>query len=201
MTEGSDPTDALADAASVLMIAPDVRDAPVSAYSGLITNGETAPDRVVGVTVGQSPSAWLDAWRRQAGPAGPSLTCVDVESVTRSATAETGVDQPAATLRTVADATDLESLGETVTGELADADGVDDRVAVCVHSLSDLLEHVGEERAFAFLCTLGERVREYDAVVFAHLDASAHDERTVEVFSAVCDAVVEFDGSVEMRVR
>lgn len=193
----------LDDAAGVLMIAPDVRDGPVSACAALVANRRETIDRAVGVTVCQSPSDWLDAWKRHADPA-MSLTCVDVNSKTRSAAAEGSTHQPAATLRTVTDATDLASLGTTLTEIMADADAVDDRVAICLHSLSGLLGYVPRQRVFEFLCTLVESAREHDAVVYAHFDPAGQDgddETTAEVFSAVCDAVVEFDRNLEMHVR
>jgi hypothetical protein len=200
MTDENTGADALGAASSVLVTTPDVRDAPVSACHGLLSNSGGDVDRVVGVAVCRSATDWLDAWERAGDGAATELTCVDVESSTRSAAASAGGGgRPAATVRSVPDATDLETLGDTLTDLLTAAD--EERVAVCLHSLSDLLGQVDQRSAFKFVTTLSELARAHDGVAYVHLDSRAADARTVDVFSTAVDAVVEFDDDAEITVQ
>lgn len=76
----------------------------------------------------------------------------------------------------------------------------DGRIAVCFHSVSDLLQHVGVERAFRFLHVLLVRLGSVDARAHFHLDPARHDDRTVAILSGLFDAVVEV-GEDEVAVR
>jgi KaiC/GvpD/RAD55 family RecA-like ATPase len=194
---GDDGHEVLADATSVLLLTPAVRDAGASAAATLFEQGSKPHDRVVAVTVSQSAERWVQAWKRHAGPL-TEISCIDVDDGTRSArTADGGcATMP---VEQVASPSNLETLGRTVSNVLERASDDDERVGLAVHSVTDLLHHVDEPTVFKFVYTLGEVVRRTDGTVYFHLDAGAHGTETVNTFAAACDAIVELDGDVTVR--
>lgn len=194
MTAGDDDADVLADASSVLLLAPAVRDAGASAAATLLEKGSQTHDRVIAVTVTQSAETWLRSWERHADPL-TRVSCIDVDGDTRSAAEADGGCQTVP-VEQVAEPSDLETLGRTVSDVLERATDDGERVGLAVHSVTDLLHHVDEATVFKFVYTLGEVVRRVDGMVYFHLDAAAHDGETVNTFAAACDAVVELNGDV-----
>lgn len=185
--------DDLDEATSVLLLAPAVRDAGASAVATLLEDDAQAHDHVVGVTITQAAEKWLGVMRRSVGP-GTEVSCIDVDGGTRSAATTAGAAYATVPVEQVADASDLETIGRTVSDALERADRSGERVGLAVHSVTDLLHHVDESTVFKFVYTLGEVVRRVDGTVYYHLDAAAHDEETVNTFAAACDAVVDLDG-------
>ncbi|MFB6140194.1 MAG: hypothetical protein ABEJ26_07140 [Halosimplex sp.] len=203
MTGESDATD-IADATTVLLLAPNVEGRSVDACVRALARVDEELDRAVAVTVGSSAADWLSRWGE--GPmAATPVTCVDVDDVTRSAATESRArsgDAANAAVETVADPADLESLGRRISDVLQRADESGETAAVAVHSLTGILGHVDERVAFKFVYTLGEVVRRIDGTVVFHLDPDAHDAETVETFRIGCDEVVEFGrGSDRKRNR
>jgi hypothetical protein len=194
MTVEGDGTDVLDDATSVLMLAPAIRDAGAKATAALFDQQRRRFDRVVAVTITGSADRWFEAWERHADPL-TSVSCVDVDSETRS-TATTDGGPMTVPLERVAEPSDLETLGRAVSDELQRASDEGERVGLAVHSVTDLLDYLDESTVFKFIYTLGEVVRRVDGTVYFHLDAGAHDAETVDTFAAACDAVVEVDGDV-----
>ena len=194
MTSGSNGSDVLDTATSVLLLAPAVRDAGASAAATLLERGSSPHDRVVAVTITQSAERWVRAWKSHADPL-TQVSCIDVNSGTRSVT-ETDGGCTAVPVEQVAEPSDLETLGRTVSDVLERADEESERVGLAVHSVTDVLHHVDEQTVFKFVYTLGEVVRRVDGTVYFHLDAGAHDSELVDTFAAACDAVVELNGGV-----
>jgi len=198
MTEDHQPE---TDPATVLLLAPDIGSTAGEVVAAAL---EERPDRVVAVTVAGTAERWLDGWRRSASSSpATSVTCVDVAGDTRSVTAEAerlgdDHDGTGVAVERVRDPTALEELGRTVSDVLQRADEADERVAVVVHTLSDLCTHVDEATAFKFVYTLGEVVDRVDAAAYFHLDPAAGGPETVETFSVVCDDVVELDARSEL---
>lgn len=172
--------DRLRTAATVLALTPP---GPES-LSGLLADAPTPPDRLIVVTVGDPPGAWPAALDAQPSLRGVPVAYVDV----RTPTATTDVDgdgpQPVATVPSPAD---LGSLGTALT-ELLGAH--DDRAAVVLSSLSDMLGYVDRELLFKFVFTLGERVRGGDTVAYYHLDPGETDEELRTLFAHCSEAVL-----------
>lgn len=184
--------DRLRRAASVLLLAPDVRGRATTVTASLLERESREFDHVVGVTVTESASSWVRAWRRHAD-ASTRVSCVDVDGRTR-AVAGDGGEPVVPAVESVEDPTDLEKLGRTVSDVLERLAEDGDRIGLAVHSVSDLLHHVDESTAFKFVYTLGEVVRRVDGTVYFHVDPPSCDASTVDTFAAACDAVVHVDG-------
>jgi len=185
----SDDPDAADQAATVLLLAPEV-GSTAGVLSAAALDGGRQPDRAVAVTVTGSARNWVDGWERRAR-SNAAVTCVDVDGATRSAAVATGDADGGVDIERVADPSALEELGRTVCDVLQRADDEGESIALFVHTLDDLLAHVDEATAFKFVYTLGEVVRRVDGVAYFHLDPDARDSETVETFSVVCDRTVE----------
>ncbi|MFB6152335.1 MAG: hypothetical protein ABEJ40_11075 [Haloarculaceae archaeon] len=81
-------------------------------------------------------------------------------------------------VRVVSDPADVTGVGMAVTAWL-DAHADDSCSAVCLGSLSTLLQYAETERVFRYLHAVIGKCRGSGVHVHAHLDPAAHDERTV----------------------
>jgi hypothetical protein len=151
--------------------------------SGLLVDVPTSPDRVIVVTVGESPAAWTGPL--QAHLADRPVAYVDVRTPNGAAETDDTGPPPVATVSSPAD---LGSLGTALTDLLGAHE--DDQVALVLSSLSDMLGYVDRELLFKFVFTLGERVRNTDAVAFYHLDPDAGDEELRTLFAHCSEAVL-----------
>ena len=152
--------------------------------------GDThASERVLTVTVGQTPASRRRQWEAHLAAEGFAAEFIDIAAQTRS-TAATPAD-PSTSVRTLSDPTDLATLGRTI-GERVDA--ADGDLTLCLHSLSDLLQYVEQEAALQFCHTLSARVTDAGATAHYHLDSTLVDEETVALFSTVTDRVLTSEG-------
>lgn len=209
MTDGSGGSAPADETGSVLVLAPEIRDAGTRICTELLAGAERSVDHVVPVTVGQSPEDWIDIWTSGNGGRTERITCVDVDRLTRSASAATASpsgtvpvlgDERDVTVERVTDLSDLTALGIEITDAIYEADVAGDRVGVAVHSLTDLLQCVDRQQAFFFVITLADRVRRQGGVAYFHLDRNSHDETTVDVFETACDAVFEPEENVGLEL-
>ncbi|QSG09786.1 DUF7504 family protein [Halapricum desulfuricans] len=146
-------------------------------------------DRIGVVTVEHTPAEW-DRQLRQLSRQVPSVEYVDVETFARSTSASPAGDR-SSSVTTVADPEDLTALGTAMDALLQ---GDDERVGVCLHSISALLQFVEREPLFKFLHLLSERVRRADALGAYHLDSATSGTELRVLFSNLCESVATFDG-------
>lgn len=168
-------------AATVLALTPGDPES----LAGLMADAPRLPDRVVVVTVGEPPAAWPAALEAHPSLADRSVAYVDVRTPTGSVEADDAAPRPVATVSSPAD---LGSLGAALADLLGAHD--DERVALVLSSLSDMLGYVDRELLFKFVFTLGERVRGADAVAYYHLDPVASDEELRTLFAHCSEAVL-----------
>jgi len=138
---------------------------------------------VLTVAYDRPPEAIVDEWRASHGSLPASLAIV----------APTG-DEPPARASLPADVhvtrvepDDLTGIGIAVGRYLDRWDGP---ATVCLDSLTTLLGHTEEDRAFRFLHTLTGRFVAADAAGHVHLDPATQDERTVATLATLFDTVV-----------
>lgn len=183
---GIDPS-AIEGAEDVLVVAPSVGGVAEDACGEVLTAGRP-PERVLGVTIGCSPNDAVRNWRRHL-PDTVDYAVVTVDGAARSVAAGSASVDPTVAVETVPDVEPLSRLGTTIADQLED----DRRTAVCLDSITDLIQYADRETVFRFLHALASKVRAADATGHYHLDA-AHDPETVAVFTTLFDAVVEYDG-------
>ena len=143
------------------------------------------------VTCLESPQARLTAWTDHDHVGTGDIAVVDIEMSARSAAADAGESMPAnATIESVSADGDLVDVGEAIDRHLSrlTADG---ETAVCVHSVSDLLQRAEERGVFKFLKVLTTSVSHADAVAHYHMNPDVHDAATIETFEMLFDSVVD----------
>jgi len=181
----------LANASTVLVLAPPVEDDP-AARADLLASAD--PDRLIVVPVGSTPAAWGDVFEHPALSA-TQVSYVDVKTAVSTA-ADAATDGPEA-VATISSPADLATLGSVLNDGLAHAVETDECVCMSLDSVSDMLGFVDREFLFRFLHTLGARVHRVDGVAYYHLDADA-DEELRSLFVQICDAVVTVDDEVNV---
>lgn len=178
--------DAVSDATNVLLVAPGVGDTADQLCCDVVSARGTVPEHVIGVTICGSPADMIETWRAQVD-ADPSLSCLAVDGVARSAGQMTAPAVGAATIEHVDASEPVRKLGEKI-GEKLHGGA---ETTVCFDSITDLCESLGQEAAFEFLHVLCSRVRASGATGYYYIDRTVHDEETMTLYSTLFDAVVE----------
>jgi hypothetical protein len=184
-------------ASTVLVLSSGIDSVGVDTCADLLVSGATEGpdfgavdrfDRLVVVTVGESTSAWH---ARLADAAVP-VEYVDVRTLARSTSAADGdadAPRPAATVSSPAD---LGSLGTALLDILSEHD--DERIGLCLYSLTEMLQFVDREFLFKFLFTFSKRLRSVDAVAFYHAETEVCGDELETLFSHCVEAVLTVTG-------
>jgi len=172
--------------ASILLEAPGFGDAGVDACAELVAAAD--PENVLFVSYGGDPSDRLARCRERG--VDPDAAMAIVVGEVRG-----GVDGGFDAVEGLAAPSDLTGLGIAVTDALADVEGT---TAVCLDSVTSLLQYVDLETAFEFLHVFVGRCYRQNAVGHLHVDPGAHDAQTVAQLASLVDGrvVVDEDGSV-----
>ncbi|WP_415378762.1 hypothetical protein [Halosimplex sp. TS25] len=176
---------------NVLVLAPSV-GGQQSDICGELLHGPDGRSHGLLVTCMESPAERLAAWTDHDHAEPGDATVIDVETAARSTAA---VDAEAtaptnAVVEVVPAEADLVDLGETVDRHLSRLT-TDGETAVCVHSVSDLLQRADERAVFKFLEVLTSSVDGADAVAHYHMNPDVHDAETVRTFEVLFDSVVD----------
>jgi len=141
-------------------------------------------DRLVVVTVSESTGAWHTRLEDAAVP----VEYVDVRTLVRSTSAadgDTDTPRPAATVSSPAD---LGSLGTALVDILSEHS--EERIGLCLCSLTDMLQFIDREFLFKFLFTFSKRMRSLDGVAFYHADTEMCGEELETLFAHCAEAVL-----------
>lgn len=184
--------------ASTVLLSPQSNETDLC--TDLVTPDDESDRNLLGV-VYSSPGRRLERWH--AGEDLPADTAiVTVGDFTRSAGTTEGTADGINpfSIDCLEDPTDLAALEAAITDRIdafADADG---RTLVCFDSVTDLLDHVGHDRATGFLEGIVERTRAAGATAHFHFHACEHEPETVAAVTDLFDAVVEVDDDGEWLV-
>jgi hypothetical protein len=193
-TVSEESSGALRAASNVLVLAPGVAGGGIDACTNLLLDATDRVDRLAIVAVGDSPAAWHSRLTDRASGLLPPISYIDVKTLVRSTEADTGGGDVPVPVATVSSPADLLTLGKSINSLLSDASLDGDRVGLCVHSISEMLQFVDREFLFKFLHAVSARVRSVDGVAFYHLDNEAPDEELQIMFAHLCDTVATFEG-------
>lgn len=194
---------------SVLLLAPAMDRRADEACTELSCPNEPSDVDLLSVSLDGSVDDVLDRWNRHAGASPGRLAVVTTGDAMRSAAAAAGGDAPVPGEGTrivdenvsttfVSDAGDLTGLGIKVSQCLSAWDGEDD-LAVCVRSLTTLLQFSDLKRVFRFVHVLTQRLKSAGAVAHFHMDPGAHDRQTLATLESLFDAVYELDADGSWR--
>ncbi len=182
----------VAGASNVLLLAPSLGSVETEACADLLTSNRADELDVLTVTFTDTPDQRLREWRAHVGEETPANMCVvTVGDSTRSvAAATTTTDIPNLVTRTVSEPGNLTSLGVRLTEQLSDWQGTGNQVLLDFDSLTALLHYASRDKTFQFLHVLRGRLDARGALAHYHMDPSVHDERTINTFKSLMDAVV-----------
>lgn len=178
---------------NVLVLESRVDAGPDDPCTDLLRSGPGVGTHAIHVAFADPPERVLARRRDRIDREPARTTVVDVETMTRGATAETtgGAGPTDASIERVSDPADLVTLGVTLSDllERSRLEGYEPRV--CFRSLTAAIQHADEGVVFKFLHVLTSAVERRDAVAHYHMDVDAHDRSTVETLARLFDAVVE----------
>jgi len=175
---------------NVLLLAPSV-GGHEDDVCGELLHGPSDRERALLVTCMESPAERLAVWTDHEDGRPEDATVIDVEADARStAAAAAAGDAPNAVVESVGAEVDLAGLGDVIDRHLAEF-GADGDTAVCVHSVSDLLQRADEAAVFKFLEVLTSTVERAGAVGHYHLNPDVHDPETIRTFEVLFDSVVD----------
>lgn len=114
-----------------------------------------------------------------------------------------GVESDRLTVESVSSPGNLTEVGVAIDKLLAGTGETNGRLNCCLPSLTALLQYVDRQRGYRFCNAMANRLASVDAFVHYHIIANAHDDRTVDTFASLMDAVVRVnaDGTSEVRNR
>lgn len=124
-------------------------------------------------------------------PAKKGLVSVGDSMRSTTAAGSTGPDFTGAVAQdAIADPTNLQRLGTSISEFCQRWDDADYDIFVCFDSLSALLEYTSPEVVFQFCHVLTTRLESVDATAHFHLDPGRHADETVATFQSIFDQVV-----------
>jgi hypothetical protein len=112
-----------------------------------------------------------------------------------------GADDDHPRTRRVDSPADFTAAGVAASELLGDLERDRGQVRVGVDSVSGLLAHADAKTVFRFLHVLTGRIAAADAVGFATVDETAHDDQTVTTIRQLYDGLVEVRGGDDPAVR
>lgn len=203
----NDLSDTLADASSVLLLAPSMSADEDGVCTELLRPEDAASENMMLVSYTKSPDDQLERWREHGHGKPANLGIISVEESTRSVSAasggtDAGPSLPGGPVETVTNPNDLTGLGINITELLHDWEDNGNRTVVCFDSLTAMLQYVELETAYEFLHVITGRFYRNDAVAHFHMDPGAHDDQTVQSIVSLMDAVVDLrEDGTHVRAR
>jgi len=184
--------------ASVLLCSPSLAAGADDACTDLLE--DAASPNVLWIACGSRLDQLIDRWQRNTDAAPANAAAI---VVSESGSAPAPDDLPfAPRVSSVSNPSDLTGLGIEISEVLQEWAGEPEAARVCFDSLTTLLQYVDLETAYEFVHVVAGRAYAADARVHFHLDAAAHDDRTVASLATLFDAVAELDDDgVALRSR
>ena len=178
-------------ARNALLLGRPTDPAAVEACTDLLAHDDPARLHVLSVLFTSRPDKRRAEWEHHVGPLPAGFEVLSSQKP--SARAE-DLD-----VRLVSGPGNFTDVGVAITEMLSewpdDASG-----SLCLHSATALLQHATTDQVYQFLYTLCDHLAEAGVQGHVHLNPGAHDEKTVDTFKTLFDAVVEV-GEEETRVR
>ncbi|MFB6188482.1 MAG: hypothetical protein ABEI57_01230, partial [Halapricum sp.] len=136
------------------------------------------PESILGVTLTCTPAEWEAAWKETT----TETKSIDVATLTRSTSADVDPN------RSAIDPTAVHAMGRAILDELRDSES-GDPVSICVYTLTALLQHVEQARAFRLVHVLGELAARHGGSLYLVVETDVHDGQAIATFSTICDVV------------
>ena len=169
------------EASTVLVLRPQRAAFDDVQWKGALV-GDSTEVELLGVSFSQPPAVWYDEWVDALGDAPAASAVISTAELAGGTPEDCDAD-----VETVATPSNLTGIGVKSTPYLNEWD---DALAV-VESLTVLLQYADTQSVYKFLHVLTSRLQATDAAGQFYLDPTLEDDRTVELFKTLFDAVVE----------
>lgn len=184
----SDVTSQVAGLRTTLLCGPSLGSQTRGCCPELLSAGAADGREVLWVTYTRPPAACV----RSVPDDVPVRGVLAVGDAPHWETSVEGVD-----VEVVATPEDTTALGIKLSRFLS---GGEEELVVCFDSVTAMCQYVEPDTAYGFLHTIAVQLYQADATAHFHLDPAAHEEPTVDLFTSLCDAVVDTTGD-EPSVR
>lgn len=176
---------------NVLLLSPPSREQEFDHCVELLTPADPAHLNVWSLGFTLPADERLQGWEARAGTYPSDFRIVSGQPLAPGETVDREGADLTARFASVDDPKNLTRLGVELTRSLEVWEGDDNQTVVCFHSITTLLQHVSTERAYRFLYSFTNAVREFGAIAHYHVNPRVLDEQEMELFSTLFDAVVE----------
>jgi hypothetical protein len=181
---------------NVLVLSPlDARREAGQTCASLLAGRDEDRTKVISVTLTEPLERRLAVWDRHAPARRPhALTVISAAAdADPGATPELPDLDGGVTVERLSEGPGLTDIGVKVSQALtAPCEGAD-RLVLCFHSLTPLLQTGEDRQVYRFLTTLNGKVAEHGGDAHYHLNPAPHGERTVEGIKSLFSTVVTHD--------
>lgn len=178
-------TERLDGTSTVLLLASPREAGAEAACFDLLSGSERPTRKVLNVLLTRRPRRRVGNWERHVGELPESFVILSSQHASEA--------PEAADVEPIGRPGNLTGIGVAITDRLAEW-ARDEPTAFCLHSATAQLQYADRERVYQFHHTLRGHLAERRTVGHVHMNPAVHDERTVETFRTLFDAVVEVDG-------
>ena len=168
-------------ASTALILRPQTAVLSDVECKGAIVGASTGVE-LLGVSFSQPPAVWYDEWAESLGTTPDAAAVITTPELAGATPEDRDID-----VETVASPSNLTGIGVKSTPYL---DQWDDALTV-VESLTVPLRYTDTQSVYKFLHVLTTRLHGTGAAGQFYLDPAVEDERTVELFKTLFDAIVE----------
>lgn len=159
--------------------------------------------KVLAVAYEVTADEWFREWRDRAGafPSQVHLIRLDDAPTEDANTAPRSSDAIDEFSVTSVHPSDLTALGMNMRAKLDEWSEQEGRIVIKFDSLTPLFDRVDMAMARRFARLLITQVNDADAIAYAYLDPTAHDQSMIEEFIQLFESVVEIDEAGDITVR
>jgi len=173
---------------NTMVMAPSLSDEKRDACVELQAAGPADRLDALYVTYSGTPEELVAQWRDSHGDLPARMGIVVVGDQPGRQAVDDGL--PDTVFVTAANPNDITGLGMRLNNYLNDHDA-DAQLAVCVDSMTEMLQFADLQPVFKFLHMFAGQLRDADAVGHFHIDPGAHDDRTISRLKPLFDEAID----------
>lgn len=179
---------------NILLLTEDTYQSTGSCHSFLTQSPSMTRD-VLGVAIDASPDSLLRHWQlSNKQPLFDNYGFVDIDDsirATESTAKPDGGTTPGYTIRIVDSPGNLSAIGTQLTDILSEWDTNENKLVVCVYTLTTLLNHVAISTVYQFITILTRQLQARNATAHYHLDPRNVDPQHLDVLTDLFDTTID----------
>jgi hypothetical protein len=178
---------------NLLVFAPAMSDAKDGLCHDLLGRTPPASLDVLQVSYTRPPDRLVELWRERHDDLPANYRVVDVGARARAPGQAEGDRTPASVTVTRANLNDLTGLAMEWRNAFNEFARTDNDLAVCLDSITAMLQYVTVEEAYRFVHMATGQIHELAGQAHFHLDPNAHDDQTISTMKTAFDGLREPD--------